>query len=196
MINIDDRSGEDEYPYLNEFIYNPYLLYLSQEGKVLSIQDAGGLLLPRQFMQAVKDHATRFLSTYKTNNEVAEENKERQIRMDEQHEARQAEWDKRLSSKKEKASEKHIYLIRDTIRGFYKIGSAKNVDTRFKQLKTANPGIEIVCSYFSKVSDEKELHEILENVRVSGEWFSFSKQDWDTFHQYFAQKGVAPTIYT
>ena len=193
---MQDDYGDQNYSHLNEFIFNPYFVYLSKSGEVTSIQDTSGYFIPRRFMQAIKDYATQFLSAHQSDDEIAEENKQRQFRMDEVEKARQADSDREVSVIRAKGNEKHIYLIRDTIRGFYKIGSAKNVDTRFKQLKTANPGIEIVCSYFSKVSDEKELHEILENVRVSGEWFSFSKQDWDTFHQYFAQKGVAPTIYT
>jgi len=193
MTYIDNHG--DEYPLLNEFIHNPYFIYLDKNGGVLSIRDCAGYLLPIQFMQAVMAYATEFLSTYKSNEDIAMQNSIIQAIIGQEENVRDRKLDKRDLEYTIKKSERHIYLIRDIARGLYKIGSAKNVETRFKQLKTANAEIELVCSYFCHLSDERELHEVLSGVRVSGEWFVGDGHVYDVFHDYFSKKGLIPTIY-
>ena len=76
----------------------------------------------------------------------------------------------------------HIYLIQDTIRGFYKIGKAKNYTTRFSSLKTANPCIELVLAYSGIVEDEPFFHSYFteRGKHIGGEWFELTPDDVET----------------
>lgn len=85
-----------------------------------------------------------------------------------------------------------VYLIKDTLRDVYKVGMSANFDSRFKQIKTANAGVERVAVYRGCPSDEKTIHSVYDSFgkRVSGEWFNLSEADIDYFHQYFAEKDL------
>jgi len=80
-----------------------------------------------------------------------------------------------------------VYVMQDTIRGYYKIGFTKSMDTRFPVLKTANPAIEIVAYYTGTFDDEKAVHGLLEKARkrVDREWFSLSESDLCDIEYYF-----------
>lgn len=74
----------------------------------------------------------------------------------------------------------HIYIME--CGGKYKIGNSKNVERRKKQLDHRpfpvqiiykSPELENVIEY------EKELHEVFENKRISGEWFDLDAKDID-----------------
>lgn len=54
----------------------------------------------------------------------------------------------------------------------YKIGTSKHPKTRLKELRTANPYIELIC--FGKGVTEKYLHEMFFQKRKKGEWFDLS----------------------
>lgn len=83
---------------------------------------------------------------------------------------------------------KKIYLISSIIDNkiLYKIGISKSPKTRFKQLKTGNPGlIDIVIEsevgkYASKV--EAVLHNLYKCKNINGEWFELSKTDVNDFN--------------
>lgn len=80
----------------------------------------------------------------------------------------------------------NVYLIFDRLRGLYKIGQSKSVVHRFKQLKTANAGIELICSYVSQEHyDENWLHNDFEHCHVSGEWFKLGPDELKWFHTFF-----------
>jgi len=73
----------------------------------------------------------------------------------------------------------HIYVIRDTIRGFHKIGQSKNYLTRFKTLKSANPCVEVVLAYSGIFEDEGWFHEHFtrKGKHIGGEWFELNESD-------------------
>lgn len=80
-----------------------------------------------------------------------------------------------------------IYLIKDTVRGCYKIGRSKNANSRFRELKTANAAIELCFFYKGIVKDEQVLHEMFATNRITGEWFDLPSQVYiDAIHNYFA----------
>lgn len=81
-----------------------------------------------------------------------------------------------------------VYLVKDIPRGLYKIGKAVNVQSRMNQLKTANASIELVAWYKGVSSDERALHSIFEERRVSGEWFSLEDDQIEFIKNYFDQK--------
>jgi len=70
-----------------------------------------------------------------------------------------------------------IYLIRDRTTGYFKIGRAKDVHYRFKQLvkqDTLLPypnDFELVDAWLGAPSDESNLHLHYAEERRRGEWF-------------------------
>lgn len=71
-----------------------------------------------------------------------------------------------------------IYIIKCNSTNFYKIGQAKSVETRIKQLKTANANIELFKSYsVVDILIEKELHMHFIDKNVNREWFDLNEKD-------------------
>jgi len=66
-----------------------------------------------------------------------------------------------------------------TITNFYKIGmTKKSVNDRFKQLKTSNPGIELINHYqVENIEVEKELHLKFSKKNIRLEWFDLTEKD-------------------
>lgn len=71
----------------------------------------------------------------------------------------------------------YVYVVRAN--GLYKIGSAKDLDRRLRQLRTASPYLEeidfIVCVAYREI--EKHLHALFSQKREAGEWFSLHEDD-------------------
>lgn len=70
---------------------------------------------------------------------------------------------------------KKVYLLRTNNQ--YKIGIAKDVNKRIKQLQTGNSQeIELIDSFESEYANkiEKALHNKYSYVKESGEWFTLS----------------------
>lgn len=80
-----------------------------------------------------------------------------------------------------------IYVIKDSIRGVYKIGRGACAKTRFKGLKTANPGIELITFYDGVEDDETYLHGKFKDIgsHVDGEWFRLDDEDIKEIESYF-----------
>lgn len=70
----------------------------------------------------------------------------------------------------DKENKKFTYLMCDG--SLYKIGTSKHPEQRLKELKTANPYIELIC--FGYGVSEKYLHEMFFQKRRKGEWFDLS----------------------
>lgn len=81
-----------------------------------------------------------------------------------------------------------IYVIKDSIRGVYKIGRGACAKTRFKGLKTANPGIELVAFYDGDENDETYLHSKFKDIgsHIDGEWFRLDDEDLMEIKSYFS----------
>ena len=67
----------------------------------------------------------------------------------------------------------YCYLMYDG--KYYKIGKSIHPQKRLKQLKTANPNIEIVDT--SKLVDEKDLHNLYKHKNITLEWFDLTNED-------------------
>lgn len=80
-----------------------------------------------------------------------------------------------------------VYVMRDTVRGFYKIGFTTNISNRFAALKTANPAIEITTHYPGSISDERKLHKMFTvlDKHVDREWFELDDSDLDLIKEFF-----------
>lgn len=82
-----------------------------------------------------------------------------------------------------------VYLAKDTIRGFIKIGFSINVKGRIQQLKIANPGLEHLMSFNGTYDDEQALHSHFNTIgkRVDSEWYSLAAPDIEYIKSYFNQ---------
>lgn len=74
------------------------------------------------------------------------------------------------------------YLVKCLNTGTYKIGHSQNYKSRFNQLKTANPFIELIG--LSEIS-EKKLHILYDEYRFSGEWFNIPIEKQNELLGYF-----------
>lgn len=148
-------------------------------------------------MNAIAEYCKRYVRKYKTEEAITEASNHyadlqelNEIRR--QREERQTRANEPFKKKEKLDRDCYIYLIKDRIRGFHKIGKAKNVSSRFSQLKTANPGIELVYHYRGKESDERALHSLLDafDKRVDGEWFNLDDSDIQGFQNYFSENDL------
>jgi len=70
-----------------------------------------------------------------------------------------------------------VYIIRSGKRGAYKIGVAKNVESRLETLQTGNPAELFIIAKFDFGSKAKayqmeySLHRMFKRHRIRGEWF-------------------------
>jgi len=75
----------------------------------------------------------------------------------------------------------YVLYLRDSAgEYFYKIGLAKDLKRRVKEHQTSSPfKIYIAISYYVEDmrEEEKELHNIFDDKRILGEWFSLNKKD-------------------
>jgi predicted GIY-YIG superfamily endonuclease len=73
----------------------------------------------------------------------------------------------------------YVYVMECKRVGYFKIGYTNNISSRLKQLKTANPTIQI--TYYQKVNNmfelETFLHERFKNKKVKGEWFDLTNAE-------------------
>lgn len=167
------------------------LIHFQQDGSVEEFNDVFGGYPPIWKIKAILEAAKKYIRKYKTEEEIQRLNNELEDKrqLDEMRIAREKRLKKNECVKSNVDRVCHIYLIKDTIRGLHKIGKAKNVDTRFSQIKTSNPGVQLICSYIGKESDEKTIHSVLHGFgkHVDGEWFNMGEADIDYFHHYFNQ---------
>lgn len=76
----------------------------------------------------------------------------------------------------------YVYLMHDTINGFYKIGISNQPEWREKTLQSEKPTIELLAAKkFIKrkiaAAFEKALHDVYAQKRIRGEWFQLSPDD-------------------
>lgn len=74
----------------------------------------------------------------------------------------------------------YIYLIFLEKTNSYKIGRAINIESRLETFGVKFPEpIITIHTYFSDdyIEEEKRLHSIFKNKRVTGEWFNLEKED-------------------
>lgn len=77
-----------------------------------------------------------------------------------------------------------VYLIRSDLTGHYKIGIAKSIKNRMKQLQTGQSStLTLIDSFESEYASkiEKTLHNLYSHYRLEGEWFEFSVKEVSEF---------------
>lgn len=75
-----------------------------------------------------------------------------------------------------------VYLMHDTVNGFYKIGISNKPKYREKTLQSEKPSIEMIEAKkfpIRKIAEsfEKSLHQVYSEKRIRGEWFELSLID-------------------
>lgn len=78
--------------------------------------------------------------------------------------------------------EPKTYLIRDTFRGYYKIGKSKDPKVREGTLQAEVPTIELL--YVIQDDIELYLHRKFNSKRIRGEWFELSEADVNYIKSY------------
>lgn len=182
-------SEENDMPLLTKFVYNPYYINMRSDGSVCEIHDCMSNLLPIEFMRGILEYSKKYLEDFASNDMVVSENAKRQGVLSKERITRSYETDiERL----ENPVKVEIYLIKDTIRGVYKIGKAICSQKRLKQLKTANAGIEMFRFFDGVSEDERILHKhfIQQGKRIDGEWFSLGTSDFEYIESYFTAKNA------
>ena len=86
--------------------------------------------------------------------------------------------DSAKSEHKEEEINEVVYFIQMGGFGPIKIGYASNVDKRLSSLQTGNPEkLRIIKTIpASSKQDESSFHKMFSHLRISGEWFEFSKE--------------------
>jgi len=138
-------------------------------------------------MRGIYEYSKKYLEDFDSNDVVISENANRQGVLSKERIARSYKMDvERL----ENPVKVEIYLIKDTIRGVYKIGKAICSQKRLKQLKTANAGIEMLRFFDGVSEDERILHKhfIRQGKRIDGEWFLLGTSDIEYIESYFTAK--------
>lgn len=79
-------------------------------------------------------------------------------------------------------NECYVYLMRDNINGYYKIGMSNNPEYREKTLQSEKPSIELIAPKkypTRKIAEsiESALHKAYDNLRLRGEWFNLKDED-------------------
>lgn len=177
--------------------FNPsFIVNFDDNDNVASVWTQFGDMPTIKEMNGIIEYAKAYLDKYKTQDALdLIDYKNREADRIEQEKKDRREREERKAQKFQKKPETpcDIYLIKDAIRGVHKIGKAVNFNERFKQLRTANAGIEKVAHYKGLPSDEVAIHAVLEglNKRVSGEWFSLNEEDIAYFHFYFRKEPLA-----
>ena len=172
------------------------MVFFGDDGEVEDIHDGG---LPSYLsvtdMRAIEKFAKAYIKKHKTDEQITllNNNLNYQRYLDEMAGSEKRRQERKNNPKPPPVDQDcFIYLIKDGRRGLHKVGKANNVSTRFSQLKTANPGIELVFHYRGKESDEKAIHSVLEGFgkRVDGEWFNMNEADIQYFQQYFVKEDL------
>jgi hypothetical protein len=74
-----------------------------------------------------------------------------------------------------------VYVLKGE-NGYYKIGKARNVDSRYKLLKIQLPfSVELIHTIYSNdyTLAEKQIHQKFVGKQVNGEWFTLTESDVD-----------------
>jgi hypothetical protein len=70
-----------------------------------------------------------------------------------------------------------VYLMKNKLNGFVKIGVSTNPTQREKTLQSEEPDIDMFFSEASSMKIEKELHKHFAHKRARGEWFKLTDDD-------------------
>ena len=76
-----------------------------------------------------------------------------------------------------------LYIFKEDGSRMFKVGSTKQINSRFKTLQSGNPNtltIEVDCGAYFYRELEKTIHHIFSLNRIRGEWFYFGIEDFES----------------
>ena len=79
-----------------------------------------------------------------------------------------------------------IYLVQ--LDNAYKIGYAKDVNKRIKNLSATHVVVNLIDSKEGKHKDEKELHKLCNNFKIKNELFEINNEILGIFKNYISKK--------
>lgn len=160
-------------------------IVFNDDGSICSMTDEGGFLPCIKVAQTILAHCKNYVKKMKSDDFI-----------DYQNYIIQRQWADEMvainqgsaaNEKEHKIS--NVYLIFDPANNSYKIGKANNPVYRAKQLSSGNPSIKLICSYQATHKNERDLHDMFDEVRLAGEWFRLDNRHIAQFHQYFGAIG-------
>jgi hypothetical protein len=80
----------------------------------------------------------------------------------------------------------NVYLMLNRRNNYYKIGfTKKDPSYRETTLQAQEPEVELVDYWMGSLKDEENLHNIFQEKRLRGEWFSLAENDIHMIEMYF-----------
>lgn len=178
---------------LRKIMFNPYyketplILKIDLKANVVELSDDNNNLLSREFASMLIEHLNEYISI-KTSLDIRLENQKRNAIRCSELAAEKEEIRILRESRGSIYRDGYVYLAKDEIRGYIKIGHTLNVKTRMTQLKVSNAGVEYLIDFKGTKRDEKVLHGFFVEQRISGEWFKLDTEDIDFIANYFTSK--------
>jgi len=81
-----------------------------------------------------------------------------------------------------------IYIVNQPGTSSYKIGFTKTPKRRILDMRVANPFLTIHDIYIGTQADERALHKIYSDFRISREWFTLSLNQIEDIRLFFMEK--------
>lgn len=72
---------------------------------------------------------------------------------------------------------KYVYVIKNNVTGYYKIGNSKDPFRREKTLQSQEPDINMIVLHKAHTCVETKLHRKYKDKRVRGEWFDLTIEE-------------------
>jgi hypothetical protein len=95
---------------------------------------------------------------------------------------------KKLGGERQKKPDTFIYIMKDEINGFCKIGRSVNPELRERTLQSEKPSIKLIYKCKSFVSEENILHKKYNKYRFRGEWFRLTNEQIEEIKSYLESK--------
>lgn len=94
--------------------------------------------------------------------------------------------EKRFKSNKQSRNalrEASIYFLQDQFTKWIKIGMSRDLKSRIKSHRTANPTVKLLFYFDGVEVDEKIIHNYFSKKWMQGEWFELSNNDLNRLHE-------------
>ena len=98
-----------------------------------------------------------------------------------------------IKEKKQRKEKGYVYIAKEYVYGYFKIGKSKNPRKRIKKLHDSSMDrVDLVTFFYTANSsnDEAYLHDLLKNKHCMGEWFDLDEQDLTKIDKIMATKEI------
>jgi hypothetical protein len=84
-----------------------------------------------------------------------------------------------------------VYILKCHTFPFYKIGSARDIDRRVRDLQSGCPfSLSIIAGWRGDVVVERQLQHILGPRRIKNEWYELTEKELEIFLRYVAARDM------